>query len=113
LSPQTLLIGDDLTTTNVETLRKVLETDLIDGVVVKPNQIGTLSETLDFVSIAKEKNLKIIVSHRAGETLDSFISDLAVATNADYLKAGSPMQKERAVKYNRLAEIENYLETKQ
>jgi enolase len=113
LSPQTLLIGDDLTTTNVETLRKVLETDLIDGVVVKPNQIGTLSETLDFVSIAKEKNLKIIVSHRAGETLDSFISDLAVATNADYLKAGSPMQKERAAKYNRLAEIENYLETKQ
>jgi enolase len=113
LSAQTLLIGDDLTTTNVRILRKVLETDLIDGVVVKPNQIGTLSETMDFVSIAKERNLKIIVSHRAGETLDSFISDLAVAVSADYLKAGSPLQKERAAKYNRLAEIENYLETKQ
>jgi len=102
-----------LTTTNVVTLRKVLETDLIDGVVVKPNQIGTLSETMDFVSIAKEKNLKIIVSHRAGETMDTFISDLAVAVSADYLKAGSPLQKERAVKYNRLVEIENYLKAKQ
>jgi len=105
LSPKSLLIADDLTTTNVERLRKALSDNLIDGVIVKPNQIGTLSETLEFIREAEEKKLKIIISHRAGETMDTFISDLAVAVKADFIKIGCPSQKERLVKYERLIEI--------
>ncbi|OGY23502.1 MAG: phosphopyruvate hydratase [Candidatus Woykebacteria bacterium RBG_13_40_15] len=113
LSPASILIADDFTVTNVDLLRKIIADDSIDGVIVKPNQIGTLTETLDFIEEAIENKLKIIISHRAGETMDTFISDLAVAVNADFLKAGCPLQKERLAKYNRLAEIESYLENKQ
>ena len=109
LDQKTLVIGDDLTTTSRERLKQSLAYDSVNGVIVKPNQIGTLTETLNFIARSKEVGLKIIVSHRSGETLDTFIADLAVAVNADFLKAGSPLQKERLVKYERLSEIEKEL----
>ncbi|OGY27134.1 MAG: phosphopyruvate hydratase [Candidatus Woykebacteria bacterium RBG_16_43_9] len=109
LAGKTLVIGDDLITTNQKKLNQALSYDTVNGVVVKPNQIGTLTETLNFIVQAKEAGLKIVISHRSGETLDTFISDLSVAVNADFIKIGSPAQKERSVKYNRLLEIEKEL----
>jgi enolase len=106
LPGNTLVIGDDLTTTNRKRLSQALVSAAVNSVVVKPNQIGTLTETLDFIFRAKEAGLKTVVAHRGGETLDTFISDLAVAASADFIKIGSPTQKERLVKYNRLMEIE-------
>jgi enolase len=78
-------------------------------VLIKLNQIGTLSETLEAIRLAKENNIKTFISHRSGETLDTFIADLAVATDADFIKAGSTTKKERVVKYERLIEIEKNL----
>jgi enolase len=109
LSPQTLVIADDLTTTNTKRLTKVIDQKAAGGVIVKPNQIGTLSETADFILKAKEAGLKVIVSHRAGETKDAFIADLAVAAGADFVKIGAPIQKERVEKYKRLLAIEKEL----
>ncbi|OGY27570.1 MAG: phosphopyruvate hydratase [Candidatus Woykebacteria bacterium RBG_19FT_COMBO_43_10] len=109
LSLNTLVIGDDLTTTNQNRLTQALDVEAVSGVVVKPNQIGTLSETLAFALRAKEAGTKIVVSHRGGETKDTFIADLAVGLNADLIKIGSPLQTERLVKFNRLMEIEQEL----
>ncbi|MEX0621664.1 MAG: enolase C-terminal domain-like protein [Candidatus Woykebacteria bacterium] len=106
LSPETLVIGDDLTTTNTARLEIAISRKSVTGVVIKPNQIGTLSETLNFITVAKQAGLKTAVSHRSGETDDTFICDLAVAINADHIKIGSPLKKERKVKYDRLLEIE-------
>jgi len=100
------IIGDDILTTNPKRLKEVLKKDLITGVIVKPNQIGTLTEAVEFAKLAKESGLSIVVSHRAGETNSSFISDLAVAIGADYIKTGAPARGERVAKYNRLLEIE-------
>ncbi|MEA2020122.1 MAG: phosphopyruvate hydratase [Patescibacteria group bacterium] len=108
-SNQVEIIGDDILTTNKNRLKNALEMDLITGVIVKPNQIGTLSETLDFAQNAKENDLTVVVSHRGGETNSSFISDLAVALNANYIKTGAPARGERVAKYNRLLEIERSL----
>ena len=105
----TLVIGDDLTTTNLGRLETAIAKNSLTGVIVKPNQIGTLTETVDFVKRAKEAGLKIVVSHRSGETQDSFICDLAVAVNAQFIKIGSPLQKERYAKFKRLLEIEKQL----
>lgn len=105
----TLVIGDDLTTTNLARLETAISRNSLTGVIVKPNQIGTLTETLDFIKRAKEAGLKIVVSHRSGETQDNFISDLAVAVNAQFIKIGSPLQKERYSKFKRLLEIEKQL----
>lgn len=102
------LIGDDLTVTNKERLKIALEKKSIDGVIVKPNQIGTILETFEFVKLAKENNLFTIFSHRSGETNDYWIVDLGLAFNADFLKIGSPFQGERTAKYNRLLEIFSY-----
>lgn len=101
-----LIIGDDLTVTNVNKLREAIEVKAIDGAVVKPNQIGSLTETLGFVKKAKDAGLTLVVSHRSGETEDTFIADLAVGVNAEFVKIGAPTQKERLVKYKRLIEIE-------
>ncbi len=106
------IIGDDILTTDKSRLKNALNKNLITGVIVKPNQIGTLSETLDFTKEARKNELTVIVSHRAGETNSSFISDLAVAVNADYIKTGAPARGERVAKYNRLLEIERSLEEK-
>jgi len=109
LVPKVNVIADDLTATNPKRLSKLISQKAASGVVVKPNQIGTLTETLDFIKIAKAAGLKIVVSHRSGETEDTFIADLAVGLGADFIKIGSPLQKERVRKYERLVAIEEAL----
>jgi enolase len=99
------LIGDDLTATNPERLKIALEKKSIDGVIVKPNQIGTILETFEFIKLAKENNLFTIFSHRSGETNDDWIIDLGIAFLADFFKIGPPLQGERVAKYNRFLEI--------
>ncbi|OGY29148.1 MAG: hypothetical protein A3F35_03100 [Candidatus Woykebacteria bacterium RIFCSPHIGHO2_12_FULL_45_10] len=103
------VVGDDLTVTNVDRIKEAREARSINAVLIKPNQIGTVSETIDAIKLVKSFGWKIIVSHRSGETNDSFIADLAYGVGADGLKAGSPLQNERLVKYNRLIEIEQSL----
>lgn len=100
------IIGDDLTVTNQNLIQKAIDGKQITGVIIKPNQIGSVSETLDAIKLARENNLKIIVSHRSGETDDDFIADLAFGAQADGLKSGAPTQPQRLAKYNRLIEIE-------
>jgi len=104
-----VLIGDDLFVTNPERLKKGIKMGVANGIIIKPNQIGTLSETLNTIKVAEEAKYQIIVSHRSGETVDTFISDLAFAVGASYLKAGAPERGERIVKYNRLLEIQEEL----
>ncbi|MDP2586726.1 MAG: phosphopyruvate hydratase [Candidatus Komeilibacteria bacterium] len=106
LNNKILLIGDDLFTTNVNLLKKGIAEDAANAVLIKPNQIGTLSETISCVKLAQQHNFKVAVSHRSGETEDDFIADLAVAVNSDFIKTGAPSRSERVVKYNRLMEIE-------
>ena len=103
------VVGDDLTTTNVTRIKKAHELKAINAVIIKPNQIGTVTETIKAVEMAKSYGWKIIVSHRSGETMDTFIADLAVGVGADGLKSGCPLQKERLVKYQRLVGIEKLL----
>lgn len=101
------VIGDDLTTTNTERLKIALEKESIDGVIVKPNQIGTVYETLQFVKLAKENNLFTVFSHRSGETNDDWIIDLGVACGSEFFKIGAPLGGERVSKYNRLIDLLN------
>jgi len=103
------VVGDDLTVTNIERIKEAQEKQAANAVIIKPNQIGTVSETLAAVNLAKSYGWKIIVSHRSGETEDDFIADLAYGVAADGLKAGSPLQHQRLVKYQRLIEIEESL----
>ena len=107
LEDDMMIIGDDLFTTNVNRLKKGVKKGAANAILIKPNQIGTLTETIQCVKFAQENNYKIIVSHRSGETNDDFIVDLAVGIGADYLKAGAPNRGERVAKYNRLMEIED------
>jgi len=102
---KTIVIGDDLTVTNPQLLAKAAEQKAISGIIIKPTQIGTITETLKTVALAHQKQIKIIVSHRSAETLDDFIADLTVASGAWGLKAGAPQPEERMVKYNRVIEI--------
>jgi len=104
------VVGDDLTVTNVSLIEKAIHNKSINTLLIKPNQIGTLSETLQAIKIAKENNIKVFLSHRSGETDDTFIADLAVAVGSDFIKAGAPTKNERIVKYNRLIEIEDLLD---
>ncbi|QIW24128.1 phosphopyruvate hydratase [Sulfolobus sp. S-194] len=104
---KTIVTGDDLFTTNIEYLKKGIEKSSTKGTIVKPNQIGTLSETFEYIEFAKKNSVKVIVSHRSGETEDSFIADLAVGVQSDFIKTGAPARGERTSKYNRLLEIEN------
>jgi enolase len=101
------VVGDDLTTTNIKRIKEAHSKNACNGVILKLNQIGTVSETIEAAELAKSYGWKTIVSHRSGETMDDFIADLAVGLRADFLKAGSPAKPERMVKYNRLLEIEN------
>ncbi len=100
-----MLVGDDLLVTNVKRLRQAIDEDACNAVLVKVNQIGTLSETINCIALAKEHGMRTVISHRSGETCDDFIADLAVATGADYIKTGSLARGERLAKYNRLLEI--------
>ena len=109
LGKKIMVVGDDLITTNTKRIKKALENKSINSVLVKLNQIGTVSETLDAIRTTVENNLKAVVSHRSGETNDDFIADLVVATPAQYCKFGAPSRGERIVKYNRLLDIEQRL----
>lgn len=106
MSDELIIVGDDLLATNIKRVEKAIQEKACNGVVIKPNQIGTISETLDVVKTAKGAGWKIIVSHRSGETNDSFIADFAVGVGADYIKSGAPARGERVAKYNRLSAIE-------
>jgi len=110
LGEKIMVVGDDLITTNTKRIKKALENKSINSVLVKLNQIGTVSETLDAIRTTVENNLKAIVSHRSGETNDDFIADLVIATPAQLCKFGAPSRGERIVKYNRLLEIEQRLQ---
>jgi len=109
IGSETLVVGDDLITTNMERLEKAVAQKACNGVIIKPNQVGTITETIDVVRAAQKENIKIIVSHRSGETNDDFIADFAVGVNADYVKFGAPARGERVAKYNRLLEVEHEL----
>ena len=100
------IIGDDLTVTNKAIIQKAIDDKQITGVVIKPNQIGSVSETLGAIKLAQDNNIKIIVAHRSGETNDDFIADLAFGAGTGGLKCGDPIQPQRLAKYNRLIEIE-------
>ena len=106
LGEKVMLVGDDLFVTNTERLSLGIEKKMANAILIKPNQIGTLTETLNVIDLARRSGYKYIISHRSGETSDSFIADLAVATDAPFIKAGAPCRGERVVKYNRLMEIE-------
>lgn len=101
-----LIIGDDLLVTNVNRLKKALSFSAVNAAIVKPNQIGTLTETMEFIKLCQKNKIKTVVSHRSGETEDTFIADLAVAAGSEFVKFGSPCRGERTAKYNRLLEIE-------
>ena len=100
-----VIVGDDLTVTNKILLKEAIEKNSINAIIIKPNQIGTLTETLETMKLARENNIELIVSHRSGETDDDFIADLAFAFGCFGLKAGAPAKPERMVKYKRLIEI--------
>lgn len=100
------VVGDDLLVTNIKRVERAISEKACNSILVKPNQIGTISETLDVVKKAHDASWKVIVSHRSGETNDWFISDFAVGVGADYVKFGAPCRGERVAKYNRLSSIE-------
>ncbi|KKQ32741.1 MAG: Enolase [candidate division TM6 bacterium GW2011_GWF2_37_49] len=99
------LVGDDVFVTNIHRIKKGVELGVANSVLIKPNQIGTVSETIQAIKFCKKNNYSTVISHRSGETNDSFIADLAVGTGAGQIKAGAPCRGERVAKYNRLMEI--------
>ena len=103
------LVGDDLFVTNVERLRRGIEEGVANAVLIKVNQIGTLTETLDTIELARASGYGVVISHRSGETEDATIADLAVATNSGQIKTGAPSRGERTAKYNQLLRIEEEL----
>jgi len=109
LGDKVQLVGDDLYVTNPVRLQKGIDQSAGNAILVKVNQIGTLTETMDAVSLAQRHGMKAIISHRSGETEDTFIADLAVATNAGQIKTGAPARSERVAKYNQLLRIEEEL----
>lgn len=109
LGKEIALVGDDLFVTNVKRLKQGIKMKVANAILIKVNQIGSLSETIDAILLAQKNKYKVIVSHRSGETADTTIADLAVAVNAEYIKTGSLSRSERVEKYNRLMEIEEEL----
>jgi enolase len=107
LGSKTTLVGDDLFVTNASRLRLGIDAHVANGILIKVNQVGSLSETIDAIRLAQEHGYKIAVSHRSGETADTTIADLAVAVSAEFIKTGSMSRSERLEKYNRLMEIED------
>jgi enolase len=105
----TQLVGDDLLVTNVEFLRKAIERGVANSILVKVNQIGSLTETLDAIGLAKENKYTVVISHRSGESEDTTITDISVATNAGQIKTGSLSRTDRVAKYNQLLRIEEML----
>lgn len=107
LGKKVTIVGDDLFVTNTKRIQKGIDMKVANAVLIKLNQIGTLSETIDAIYLAKKNNYQVSVSHRSGETSDTFIADLAVAVNAEFIKTGSMSRSERVEKYNRLMKIES------
>lgn len=104
------LVGDDLFVTNHKRLEKGIKENVANSILIKPNQIGTLTETLDTIELAKKHGYRTIISHRSGETEDTTIADIAVAINAGQIKTGAPCRTDRVAKYNRLLNIENQMQ---
>ena len=104
------LVGDDLFVTNQKKKKKGIENNVANAILIKFNQIGTLSETLRTIRMAQDANYGVVVSHRSGETEDTFIADLSVATNAGQIKTGSMSRTDRMAKYNQLVRIEEELD---
>lgn len=109
MSDGTLIVGDDLLCTNPERTQKAIEQKACSAILVKPNQIGTVSEVIKVIQMAQQAEWKVVISHRSGETNDSFIADFSVGIGADYVKFGAPARGERVAKYNRLLAIEEEL----
>ena len=109
LGSKVQLVGDDLFVTNIKRLQKGLDLGVTNSILIKLNQIGTLTETLDAIELAKKNGYTAVVSHRSGETEDTTLADVAVATNAGQIKTGAPCRTDRVAKYNRLLNIENDL----
>lgn len=107
LGNQIQLVGDDLFVTNPQRLRRGIEKKVANAILIKPNQIGTLTQTLETIQIAKQNGYNTIISHRSGETEDTTIADIAVAVNSGKIKTGAPCRMDRVAKYNRLLEIES------
>jgi enolase len=110
---QLTIVGDDLLVTNSSRVQKAIENKACDGILVKPNQVGTVTETLKVLKQARDAGWRVITSHRSGETNDWFIADFAVGVGSDYIKFGAPARGERVVKYNRLLSIESELQQTQ
>ena len=110
--PGMTIVADDLTTTNIKIIKEAHNRMACNAVLIKLNQIGSVTETIEAINMTKSFGWKAIVSHRSGETMDSFIADLAVGSGAEFLKAGSPAKEERMVKYQRLVEIEREISNK-
>ncbi|HMH45753.1 MAG TPA: phosphopyruvate hydratase, partial [Pyrinomonadaceae bacterium] len=109
LGDRVQLVGDDLFVTNTKFLQKGIDLGVANSILIKVNQIGTLTETLDCIQLAKSNGRTAVISHRSGETEDAFIADLAVATNAGQIKTGSLSRSDRIAKYNQLLRIEEEL----
>ncbi len=109
IGEQAQLVGDDLFVTNVERLERGIEEKVANAILIKVNQIGTLTETLDAIALARANGYGVVMSHRSGETEDTTIADLAVATNAGQIKTGAPSRSDRVAKYNQLLRIEEEL----
>ena len=112
LSKNIQLVGDDIFVTNLDRFKKGITQGIGNSILIKLNQIGTLTETLATISYAHENGYKAVISHRSGETEDTFIADLSVGSNAGQIKTGSLSRSERVAKYNRLLEIEDELGSK-
>lgn|SRR3989344_110837 len=110
LAGKTTIVGDDLLVTNVTRVKTAIKEKACNGILVKPNQVGTVTETLEVIKLARTAGWKVIVSHRSGETNDAFIADFAVGVGADFVKFGGPSRGERMAKYNRLKAIDLELE---
>lgn len=106
---ETMVVGDDLTATDLSRVKKAFVAQSINAVLVKPNQVGTITETMQVMDFCRKNGLKWIVSHRSGETTDTFISELAAATSSPFIKAGAPCRGERTAKYNQLLRLEEML----
>ena len=109
IGERTQLVGDDLFVTNIEKLQKGIDNNIANSILIKVNQIGTLSESLNAINLAKENNYTCIISHRSGETEDTTIADLSVASSAGQIKTGSLSRTDRTSKYNQLLRIEEIL----
>ena len=113
LGETTTITGDDLLVTNIAKVKEAIDKKACNALIVKPNQVGTITETIDVIKLAQASNWQIIVSHRSGETNDDFIADFAVGVGADYVRFGPPNRGERIAKYNRLLQINDQLQRAQ